>query len=94
MKRVLGLTAFGCVLAGVESKLLRWSDDVYAKRWTPARETHAARPMLGTSPKPTDPPQLAAEEGLDRRAEDDNTCAYIEGSVGQLENDSGLPEMY
>lgn len=72
MKRVLGIAAFGCGLAGVE-----------CRRWVPAYETLGVMPLLGQSPMPTEAPRL--EEGaLVERATYQSTCAYVDGSAGQF----------
>lgn len=83
MKRVFGLAAFGCALAGVESKLLSWGEDEIERRWTPAYETLGILPLLGQTPRPTDPPRLE-DRAVGKRSSSDNTCAYVNGDPGQL----------
>ena len=84
MKRSSGLVALGCVLSGVESKVVRWAADPREAAWRPAQATMAVDQLLhGTTPKPTNAPRSpynqAPDRSLEKRASTDNTCAYVSG---------------
>lgn len=86
MKRTYPLFALGSVLSGVEAS--RRSNNKRDVDWRPAQVTVAVDQLLhGTSPKPTNAPRApdpAPERSLDKRANYDNTCAYVSGIKGTL----------
>ncbi|ROW02850.1 hypothetical protein VSDG_01673 [Cytospora chrysosperma] len=82
MKSVLGLAAIGCSIALVEAGSFKWNANNDERRWAPAYETLGVMPLLGSSPAPTSPPNLA-EARQYKRATTDNTCAYISGDPEQ-----------
>jgi hypothetical protein len=83
MKSVLGLAAIGCSIALVEAGSFKWNANNGERRWAPAYETLGVMPLLGSSPAPTSPPNLA-EARHNKRTTTDNTCAYISGDPGEL----------
>ncbi|KAJ0116113.1 hypothetical protein J7T55_005059 [Diaporthe amygdali] len=78
MKQILGLTAICCSIVLAEAGVFKWTAHDNVRRWTPAQETFGLMPLLGMNPVPTSPPRL--EEARDqKRADEDNTCAYVNG---------------
>lgn len=87
MKRTYGLVALGCLLSGVDSKVVRWAANAREADWRPAQATVAVDQLLhGTTPKPTMAPRSpldrTPDQRLEKRNSTDNTCGYISGITG------------
>lgn len=81
MERLLSLAAVFCSIVTAEAAVFKWTANDGARRWAPAQETFGVMPLLGMNPMPTSPPKLQ-ESREHKRADGDNTCAYVNGDPG------------
>lgn len=81
MKRLLGLAAICCSIVAAKAAVFKWTANDGARRWSPAQETFGLMPLLGINPMPTSPPKLQESQEY-KRANSDNTCAYVNGDPG------------